>query len=59
MGRKSAKIQVLVSLSDHNDPERDGADLDLFYELAAEVKRIARDPKYAQILDWVAAEESG
>lgn len=57
MGRKSAKIQVLVSLSDHNDPERDGRERELFYELAAKVKELAGDPRYAQILDWVAAEE--
>lgn len=52
MGRQQEQIRVLVTLSDHNS-ERDETDRQLLRELAAEIKAVAEQPKYADILLWV------
>jgi hypothetical protein len=52
MGRKQQEVRVVVTLSDHNS-ERDQVNEDLFRELAAEVRRIAEQPKYDGILVFV------
>lgn len=52
MGRKQQEVRVVVTLSDYNS-EQDKADEDLFHELAAEVRKLAEQPKYADIVLWV------
>lgn len=52
MGRHQEQISVAVMLSDHNS-ERDETDRQLLRELAAEIKKVAEQPKYADILLWV------
>ena len=52
MGRLQEQIRVAVTLSDHNS-ERDETDRRLLRELAAEIKKVAEQPKYADILLWV------
>jgi hypothetical protein len=52
MGRQQEQIIVAVTLSDHNS-DGDGTDRALLRELAAEVKKVAEQPKYADIVLWV------
>ena len=52
MGRQQQEVRVVVTLSDHNS-ERDETDRRLLHELAAEIKKVAEQPKYADILLWV------
>lgn len=52
MGRQQAQVCVAVILFDHNS-DRGETDRQLLHELAAEIKKIAEQPKYADILLWV------
>jgi len=52
MSRQQEEIRVVVTLSDHNS-ERDETDRQLLNELAAEIRAVAEQPKYADILLWV------
>lgn len=52
MGRDQREVRVVVTVSAHNS-EQDRIDQALFDELAAEVKRLAEQPKYADILTFV------
>lgn len=52
MGRRQEQVTVTVTLSDHNS-DRDETDRALLRELAAEIKKVAEQPKYADIVLWV------
>jgi hypothetical protein len=52
MGRRQEQVTVTVTLSDHNS-DRDETDRALLWELAAEIKKVAEQPKYADIVLWV------
>ena len=52
MGRHQEQVSVVVTLSDHNS-ERDETDRELLRELAAEIRKVAEQPKYADIVLWI------
>lgn len=52
MGRRQEEVRVVVTLSDHNS-ECDVTDRQLLAELADEIRKVAEQPKYADIVLWV------
>jgi hypothetical protein len=48
MGRKTAEMHVYASISNHND-EQDDLDEAAWKKFAAEVRKLAQQPEYADI----------